>query len=56
MEDDPHRSLDRAEVLINKVLQEEPTSYRAEYWKGPLHKAREILAAGLGNIFTHSTP
>jgi DNA-binding SARP family transcriptional activator/TolB-like protein/Tfp pilus assembly protein PilF len=46
MEDDPHRSLDRAEVLINKVLQEEPTSYRAEYWKGLLHKARGNLGGG----------
>jgi predicted Zn-dependent protease len=33
-------------VLLNKVLQEEPTSYRAEYWKGLLHKARGTLGGG----------
>jgi DNA-binding SARP family transcriptional activator/TolB-like protein len=46
VEDDPKQSLDRAEVLLNKVLQEEPTSYRAEYWKGLLHKARGTIGDG----------
>jgi DNA-binding SARP family transcriptional activator/TolB-like protein/Tfp pilus assembly protein PilF len=46
VEDDPQQSLDRAEALLNKVLQEEPTSYRALYWQGLLHKARGNLGGG----------
>jgi DNA-binding SARP family transcriptional activator/TolB-like protein/Tfp pilus assembly protein PilF len=44
--DDPQQNLDRAEEMVNKVLQREPTSYRAEYWKGLLHKARGELGGG----------
>jgi TolB-like protein/Tfp pilus assembly protein PilF len=46
VEDDPQRSLDRAEGLLNKVLQKEPNSYRAVYWEGLLHKARGNLGGG----------
>jgi DNA-binding SARP family transcriptional activator/TolB-like protein len=46
VEDDPQRCLDRAEGLLNKVLHEEPNFYRAEYWKGLLHKARGNLGGG----------
>jgi DNA-binding SARP family transcriptional activator/TolB-like protein/Tfp pilus assembly protein PilF len=44
--DDPQQNLDRAEEMVNKVLQREPTSYRAEYWEGLLHKARGELGGG----------
>jgi DNA-binding SARP family transcriptional activator/TolB-like protein len=44
--DDPQQNLDRAEELLNKVLQRDPASYRAQYWKGLLHKARGELGGG----------
>jgi DNA-binding SARP family transcriptional activator/TolB-like protein/cytochrome c-type biogenesis protein CcmH/NrfG len=38
--DDPGRSLDRAEEQLDRVLEKEPTSYRAYYWKAMVAKAR----------------
>jgi DNA-binding SARP family transcriptional activator/TolB-like protein/Tfp pilus assembly protein PilF len=44
----PQSTLDRADELLNSVLQREPTSYEAYYWKGLLHKARGILEKDAG--------
>jgi TolB-like protein/Tfp pilus assembly protein PilF len=38
--DDPGRSLDRAEEQLDRVLEKEPASYRAYYWKAMVAKAR----------------
>jgi DNA-binding SARP family transcriptional activator/TolB-like protein/Tfp pilus assembly protein PilF len=38
--DDPRASLDRAEGQLDRVLEKEPTSYRAYYWKALVAKAR----------------
>jgi DNA-binding SARP family transcriptional activator/TolB-like protein/Tfp pilus assembly protein PilF len=38
--DDPRGSLDRAEKQLDRVLEKEPASYRAYYWKALVAKAR----------------
>jgi DNA-binding SARP family transcriptional activator/TolB-like protein/Tfp pilus assembly protein PilF len=50
IEDGLQSSLDRADELLNSVLQREPTSYRAYYWKGLLHKARGLLEGNPGQF------
>jgi DNA-binding SARP family transcriptional activator/TolB-like protein/Tfp pilus assembly protein PilF len=39
--DDPRSSLERAEEQLNRVLEKDPTSYRAYFWKAMVAKARE---------------
>ncbi|MEA2949328.1 MAG: hypothetical protein QOI40_4658 [Alphaproteobacteria bacterium] len=38
--DNPGRNLDRAEELLDRVLEKEPASYRAYYWRAMVAKAR----------------
>jgi DNA-binding SARP family transcriptional activator/TolB-like protein/Tfp pilus assembly protein PilF len=45
-EGDPQQNLNRAEALLDNVLWQDPTSYRAQFWKGLLHKARGNLGGG----------
>jgi DNA-binding SARP family transcriptional activator/TolB-like protein/cytochrome c-type biogenesis protein CcmH/NrfG len=39
--DDPRGSLERAEEQLNRVLEKDPSSYRAYFWKALVAKARE---------------